>query len=408
MNASTSSKILPENTGKITKSIILNTVFYNKGISRNEIVKRTGYSGATITRVVESLIREDDLLEERGTRHLPKGRPKKSLYFKGRNKYAIGIDLGTTFIRGVLADLNMEVIKEVEVVTEAQKGPEEVFNKVNYVIENLCNTTLVETKKILGIGLAVAGIVNTSRGMVEYSPAFNWRDVNVRKLIKIKQELPYFFDNVSRVMAFGELIYGKGEEFDNFIMINVGFGIGAGIVLNKKLFYGTDGMAGEFGHIPICGDGMIKCSCGKNNCLTAYSSGDAIAQRAILRINKGQTSLLTELCDHHLDRINAKMVAEAYNMGDAVSIQGYKESTEYLGSSIAGLMNVFNPQAIFIGGGVALNGPVFWDNLNESVKRHIFNHRSTKYHLLPATHPNKSALYGSVSLVLNELLNLNL
>lgn len=399
---------IPEYLSRATRSIILRTVYENPGISRNEIVTNTGYSGATITRVVEALINSDGLVEEKGFQHLPKGRPKKSLYFKGDNKYVIGIDLGTTYIRGVLADLNMEIYKEMEVVTEAHKNPEEVFEKVHSVIKSIQNTNLISNKNIIGVGLAIAGIVNTSTGIIEYSPAFNWRNINVEKLLGEKIKLPYLFDNVSRVMALGELNFGKGDEFDNFIMINVGFGIGSGIVVNKKLLYGTDGMAGEFGHVPVYGDERVQCSCGKHNCLTAYSSGDAIAKRAILKIKDGQDSILSKLCKNNHDLIDAKLVAEAYDLGDAVAIEVFKESTEYLGASIAGLLNVFNPQAIFIGGGVSLNRPAFWDNLKNSVELNCFNHRSTKYSLLPAAHPDKAALYGAVSLILNEVIKLNL
>ncbi len=408
MKTSNNSRTVSEYLTRDTKSIILNIVYKNPGISRKELAKRSSYSSATITRIVETLINNDDLLEEKGYRNLPKGRPMKSLYFKGENKYAIGIDLGTTYIRGVLANLNMDVYKEVEVLTESDKSPEYVFNKVCKVIENLSNTTLVDNSKILGVGMAIAGIINTSSGIVEYSPAFNWRNVNIKELLHEKIKLPYFFDNVSRVMAFGELKYGKGEKYDNFIMINVGFGIGAGIVLNKKLFYGTDGMAGELGHVPVHGDGLVKCTCGKNTCLTAYASGEAIAKRALNKVKEGHDSIISELCEGNYSRVDAKLVGEAYEMGDSVAIETFKESTEYLGSAIASLANVFNPQAIFIGGGVSLNQSAFWDNLTEVFNYHVFNHRSTKIDLLSATYLDKAALYGSVGLVLDEVLNLHL
>ncbi len=398
---------VPEHLNNVTNATILKIVYKNPGISRNEIARISGYSSATITRIIESLLKED-MVEEKGHRSLPKGRPRKSLFFKGHNKYAIGIDLGTTYIRGVLANLEMDVYKEIEVVTEAHKSPEYVFDKVCDVVEKLRNTTLVDNTKIMGVGLAIAGIVNTSTGIVEYSPAFNWRNINARELLSKKIGLPHLFDNVSRVMAFGELKFGKGEEYNDFIMINVGFGIGAGIVLNKKLFYGTDGMAGEFGHIPVCGDGLEKCTCGKNTCLTAYASGEAIAKRAVRKIKSGKKSKLVDLCEGNFQAIDAKMVAEAYSMNDSVAIETFRESTEYLGSSIAGLVNVFNPQAIFIGGGVSLNGPAFWNNMEKSVNSHVFNHRSTKLNLLPATYLDKAAIYGSVGLILDEVINFKL
>ena len=150
------------------------------------------------------------------------------------------------------------------------------MNKVVDIIERLSNTSMVKRDQIIGVGIAVAGTVNLEKGIVVYSPAFQWRNVKIYDYIQSRIQLPLFFDNVNRVMALGELTFGKGNNYDNMICINVGYGIGAGIIINKKLFYGTDGMAGEFGHVPVTGDNLIVCPCGNKKCLTAYSSGDAI------------------------------------------------------------------------------------------------------------------------------------
>lgn len=123
-------------------------------------------------------------MEERGNKTLPKGRPRKSLYFKGHNKYILGIDLGTTYIRGVLSDFNTESIKEIDIITEAHKGHRHVLSRVVEVVENLQNTNLVDTSKIKGVGLAVAGLINTSTDTVEYSPAFDWYDVKLKVILK--------------------------------------------------------------------------------------------------------------------------------------------------------------------------------------------------------------------------------
>lgn len=391
-----------------TKSRILSVVKENEGISRLEIASLTGLSTATVTRVIGSLINKDDLVEERGNKTLPKGRPRKLLYFKGHNKFIIGVDLGTTYIRGVLSNFNTESIKEIDIITEAHKGHEHVLSRVVEVVENLQNSNLVDTSKIKGVGLAVAGLINTSTDTVEYSPAFDWHDVKLKEILKKKINLPLFYDNVSRVMALGELQFGEGKNYDNFITINVGYGIGAGIILGKKLFYGTNGMAGEFGHLPVYGDNRIKCSCGKYNCLTAYSSGDAIAKRAVLKLKEGRKSILLSLSENKMDLITAEMVANACEQDDKLALEVFRESVEYLGSSIAGMINIFNPQAIFIGGGVSLNGPVFWDNLLRVINKNIVYKRSNNIKIQPVTFPGKSAIYGAFGLVLREVLSFNM
>jgi glucokinase-like ROK family protein len=390
------------------KSCILHTIWENKGISRLEIARHTNLSTATISRMVDSLINDDKLIVEKGNITNAKGRPMKSLFFAGNGRYIIGIDLGTTYIRGMLTNMNAEPIKEIEVVSESWKSPEYVLNKVVDVIERLSDTNIVNQSEIVGVGIAVAGIVNLNTGVVEYSPAFNWRDINLREFMEARVKIPVFFDNVSRVMALGELTFGDGNKYNNIVCVNVGYGIGAGIIIQKKLYYGTDGMAGEFGHVPIEGDELIICPCGKKTCLTSYSSGDAIARRTKLILQKKNSDILMKLCQNNIEELTAKMVIEAAEQKDKIASEIFLKSVKTLGASIAGLINIFNPEAVFIGGGVALNGEIFWKPLKDTIQEYVFDQRSTKCHILPVTYKQRAAIYGAVGLITNAILNRNI
>jgi glucokinase-like ROK family protein len=262
--------------------------------------------------------------------------------------------------------------------------------------------------QIIGVGMAVAGIINLKKGVVVYSPAFQWRNVELHEFIQSRIKLPLFSDNVSRVMALGELAFGRGNEFDNMICINVGYGIGAGIIINKKIFYGTDGIAGEFGHVPVDGDKLILCPCGKNTCLTAYSSGDAIAQRARLKMKEQHSKILMNLCKKIPENLTAKMVVEAARQKDEIAQSVFQQSIYTLGLAIAGLINIFNPQAVFIGGGVAQNGDIFWEPLKKTIQNNVFDQLSTKYEILPVSFHDRAALYGAIGLVINEILNMDI
>jgi glucokinase-like ROK family protein len=389
---------------KHNKALVLNSVWKENDLSRLEISRRTGLSMATVSRLVDLLI-QDELLAEREPVSSQKGRPTRPVCFNGTSHYLIGIDLGTTYIRGVLTNLSFETIKEIEVVTESDKEPEYVLNKVVQVIMNLANTSLVDSSRIMGVGMAVAGLINLSTGIVEYSPAFNWRNVELRNFMESQVPYPVYFDNVSRAMALGELAFGRGSQFDDLICINVGYGIGAGIVIGRKLFYGIDGMAGEFGHFPVIGDEKVSCTCGKKTCLTAYASGDAIAQRARLALVDHPESQLRQFPPIELE---AKHVARAATQGDPLAVEIFSNAMGYLGRAISGLLNIFNPQAIILAGGVSLSGPIFWNTLRPIIDDYVFDHRSTKYQLLPSSHPTQSAIFGALALVLEEILNLNL
>ena len=404
MDRHTAEKLSNAAQTRHNKSLVLRSVWNQSGMSRLEISRVTGLSTATVSRLVDSLI-QDELLLEQQPLATAKGRPMKPVCFNGKEHYLIGIDLGTTYIRGVLTNLAIEPIKEIEVVTESDKDPDYVLNKVAQVIMNLANTNLVDPARIIGVGIAVAGIINLNTGIVEYSPAFNWRNIEIREFMNSHVPFPVYFDNVSRAMALGEISFGNRQNFADLICVNVGYGIGAGIVIGRKLFYGTDGMAGEFGHLPVKGDEEVYCTCGKKNCLTAYASGDAIAKRALIALKKNPNSLLNQI---PVKDLNARHVAEAAKQGDPLATVVFTEAMGYLGRAIAGLLNIFNPQAIILGGGVSLNGSIFWDTLKPVIDENVFDHRSTKYHILPASHSDHSAIYGALAMVLQEILKLNL
>lgn len=393
---------------KYNKSIILHTIWENKGISRLEIARHTNLSTATVSRLVDILINKDKLIEERESIPVAKGRPMKALYVGNNKRFIIGVDLGTTYIRGMLTNMSAEPVKEIEVVTESHREPEYVMDKVIDVIRRLSETTLVQKDQILGVGIAVAGIIDLREGTVVYSPAFNWRHVELYKYMKSRVNLPIFFDNVSRVMALGELTFGKGSEFDNMICINIGYGIGAGIIINRKIFLGNDGIAGEFGHVPVQGDNLIRCPCGKSTCLTAHSSGDAITQRVKMLMQEKPSEILMSLCQNDSEKLTTKLIAEAVRLNDQTAITVFQKSLHILGSSIAGLINIFNPQAIFIGGGVAQNGDVFWDPLIETIRDNVIEPLTNKYQVFPVSYRDRASLYGAISLVINEVLNIDI
>ena len=390
-----------------TKSKILTCVRDNKNISRNGIAELTGLSNSTVTRIVESLI-HNDLIEENGFRSVPRGRPRRLLSFKGRNKYIIGIDLGTTYIRGLLSDYNAEYIKEVEIATNPERGIDHIARKIHSIVYTLLSSNLVDRDSIKGIGIAVAGMITGMSGIIEYSPAFNWKNVNLLEILRERIELPLYYDNVSRLMALGEQFFGSGSRYDNFLVINVGYGIGAGIVINGELYYGTNGITGEFGHYPVRGDNMVKCTCGSYNCLTSYSSGDAIAKRASIKIKDGRRSKLTKLSKDNGGIIDAELVEKACEEGDALSLEIFNKSMEYLAISIAGIINVLNPEAVFIGGGVAKAGSVFWDNLLSTMEKNLLYCDLGDCPVKPVSNPHNSAIMGAVSLVLREVLSFRL
>ncbi|MCI4444465.1 MAG: ROK family transcriptional regulator [Candidatus Aminicenantes bacterium] len=390
---------------KLNSRKILKLIRDNPSISRAEISRRTGLSAPTVSRIVDDLI-EDGLVEEIGVGSSSCGRRPNLLKFCPDNNFIIGIDLGTTNIYGVLANLEAEILAEEKIPTQVEIGFNGVMDRTMAVIEKLRAQLGRKKEHLNGIGMAVAGLINKKRNIVEFSPNFHWHDADILGYLGQKLDVPVCFDNVTRVMALGELFYGVGRKYKNFICVNVGYGIGAGIIVNGQPMLGTHGMSGEFGHITLEKDSKIQCYCGNFGCLEALSSGSGLARAARLELENGAKSILLDMCRGDLDKLTAEMVAQAAKKGDVLAWNVFHKAAEYLGLGISALINLFNPEAIVIGGGVTQAGDILFDTIRGTVKARALSRICRDVEILPATFGAKAAVMGAVSLIMQKVLNL--
>lgn len=392
---------------ELNKVKVTNLVRDNGGISRADLAKRSGLSAPTISRIIDGLIGEG-LVIEMGAGVSHGGRKPTLLRFSGVDNFIIGIDLGTTNIYGVLTDLDANVIAEIKTPTQVERGFDRVMEQTADVIGELRSHLSGRKGRICGIGLAIAGLINREREIVEFSPDFHWHDVDVRAALNRRHpDIPIVFDNVTRVMALGEIWYGAGRNYQDFVMVNIGYGIGAGVIIRGTPLYGSLGLAGEFGHITLDKDSEAQCECGNFGCLEALASGNAIAKAARREIEKGAVSDLLGACDGDPARLTAEMVAQSAKRGDQVAWKVFDLAAEYIGVGIAGIINLNNPEAVFIGGGVAQAGDILFDRVRKTVQARALKKTSMDVALMPATFGMKAAVMGAVSLILSGLVNLN-
>jgi len=391
---------------KLNKIRIIKLIRESEAISRAALAKESGLSAATVSRIVEVLIKEG-LVSEIGEGVSSGGRRPTLLKFSGHENFVIGIDLGTTHIYGVLCNLDAEIIAELKRPTNVDEGFARIMQRTSQIIKDLEAQLRAKKGRICGIGMAVAGLINIKRNIVEFSPDFHWHNVDVRGELAQWHKVPIIFDNVTRVMALGEKWYGIGRKYDNFICINVGYGIGAGIIIEESPLYGSSGMAGEFGHLTLDKNSDIQCDCGNYGCLEALASGNAIAKAGQKALAGGTRSLLLEISNGDASRVTAEMVANAAKQGDPVAWGVFDKAAEYLGIGIAGLINLFSPEAVVIGGGVAQAGDILFDKVRKTVAARSLKKISSEVEIRPATFGIKAAVMGAVSLILREVLNLN-
>ena len=388
---------------KLNKIQVLQLIRASDLISRAEIVKQTKLSAPTVTRIVDSLI-DAGLVIMTGEGDSTGGRPPILLKFDGTDNFVIGVDLGSTSIRVALSDLNGTFISEIESTTNLEGGFDEIIGQTVDLINKLIIRSKKPSTKILGIGMAVAGLINVKKGEVEYSPVFNWRNIHLKDEFEKLIDIPFIFDNVSRVTALGEFYYGIGKQYKNFICVNLGYGIGAGIIIDGEPFYGSSGFTGELGHIILERDSEYIGKDGIRGCLEALSSGYGIAEIAKQRIEAGDHTILSQ-SNMSPDEISAEQVFNAASQGDQLSIEIIENSFKYLGQGIDLLIKLFNPDAIVLSGGLTRNGDYFFNKVEEYTLANVFSPLKEQVKILPSSFHEDATLIGAFSLIISKVLN---
>lgn len=401
-----------EYINRLNKINVVNLIRHEGQISRAEIVKRTGLSAPTVTRIVDSLINKEGLAVQVGIGESSGGRPPMIVRFNGENNYVIGLDWGRTHIHLVLADLNAAIVADIDEAIDKKRDFEQDIEMVVALVDKLIAKSNIPVSKIAGMGVAAAGYVNQNTGIIEFSPNFGWSKVNIEEALDRSFSFPVKVDNVSRTMALGELWYGLGKAINNFLFVNIGYGIGSGIIVDRKPFIGFDGFSGEIGHsrtpiTPVSGENR-QCMCGKSNCLECFVSGRGIAETAKQRINECADSKIIDLCNGNIDNITTELLAKAASEGDSFAINIFEEAAEILGLALANFSNAFNPQAIILGGKVSRAGDFFISKIRETFEKETLQHITRNVDIFESSLPGQEAVKGAVAIVLREVLELNI
>lgn len=273
------------------------------------------------------------------------------------HSYYIGIDLGGTNIKGSIFDENMKLLLEQRLSTEASYGSEHVLGRILHVINEMMNSLGVTRTEIKGIGMGIPGLLNREQGISLFSPNFtNWENIPIVNWFQEKLQIPVFIDNDVRVNLYGEWHFGAGKGSNHIVLLTIGTGLGSGIVMDGRVLYGATASAGEIGHMNMYRDGR-PCKCGSSGCFGRYVSALGILRTLKEKINvKGYDSIITKWVNGNLDEITAIMVSKAYDMGDLAAVETLHETGEILGFGLTNIINLFNPEIIIIGGGVAAAG----------------------------------------------------
>ncbi|HET8845736.1 MAG TPA: ROK family protein [Ktedonobacteraceae bacterium] len=271
--------------------------------------------------------------------------------------YALGIDLGGTKVLASVVDVRTgEVVASVRKRTKAEKGQDFISKRtVELASSALDEAQLPGGAEIVAVGVGAAGQIDRNAGIILDAPNLGVRNLDLNDLLGKAFNKPVLVGNDVEVATAGELYYGSGRGYNNFVCVFVGTGIGGGIVQKGRMYTGESGTAGEVGHTTICAGGRL-CGCGNRGCLEAYASRTAITRAIMAEIHHGRKSVLADEAAQQLKQgetiIRSGLLADAIRQNDALTIEVVTEAADYLGYGLGSVINFYNPECIILGGGV--------------------------------------------------------
>lgn len=392
---------------RILKSInllaVLNVLRENKSISRADVARITELTPATVSSMV-SLLVSAGIAKEAGYGESSGGRPPVMIEFNPGAFYLAGVDLGVTKTTAVVTDLEGNIVSSSRMELDVQEGIEAVISRLFEVTQTVLKQAIDIHGRVAGIGLSVPGLIDAGRGISVFAPNIpGWRDIPVVEIFEDEFNIPCWVENDARAMAIGEAMFGAGRGYANILCVNVGRGIGAGVIINGEIYRGKQGGAGELGHMTIDPDGPL-CLCGNYGCLEVMAAGPAIAAAAVRKISAGADTLISRLVDGRIQDISAEVVSRAAIEGDPVARSLIQEAGRYLGIGIANAVNLLSPEIVIIGGGVSRSGDILFEEVRTTVEKRAFTAVVNLPQIVPSVRGEEASSVGAAAIVFEEML----
>ncbi len=375
----------------INRSAVLNVIKTHGPISRTEVAKRTGLSAATVSGITANLI-DNGLVLEKEVGDSSGGRRPILLVLNPHGGFVVGLKLAEDRITGALTDLEANVI--VKLTRELRDHHiDQVVNTIEQIVNHFLSEGNILEEQFLGVGIGLAGIIDSAAGTLRYSPIFGWHDVPLGELLESKLQVPIYIDNDVNTLTITEQWFGKGQGIDNFLTITIGRGVGMGIVVNGQIYHGGKGGAGEFGHTVVEPDGQL-CECGKRGCLETYVADPALMRLAGEAIKRQEISGKIVKMDDLLKKAR---------FGDPGAVRIFTRAGEVLGLGVSNLINVLSPDLIIISGEGVRAGDLLFNPMYESIERNVMTDLASDTEVQIDAWDDDAWARGAAGLVLRQL-----
>ena len=386
---------------KILKGLIFKFLDQTESASINEISKEINISVPKTTSLITELI-EEGLISDYGKFESTGGR-KANLYgLIGDAGFILGVDVKKYYINIGLLNFKKQLIHQKSRITFKLDNTAESLNQLIQIIQNFIKEVGIKKDKILSLGINLSGRINHTKG---YSYTFfHFQEEPLSEIIQEKIGIKTYLENDSRAMAFGEFCNGEVNTEKNVLFVNLDYGIGLGILIDGKVYYGKSGFSGEFGHIPFFNNEII-CHCGKKGCLETEASGNALLRKFKEKIKLGFTSSVLKKNKKVEDITLTDLILAAQNE-DVLIIELLAELGENLGKGLAVLINVFNPELIIIGGTLSETGEYLKLPIKSSINKYSLSLVNADTELKLSKLGEKAGIIGACLLAKNKALSI--
>ncbi len=374
---------------------VLRTILREGPLARIALAQHTGLTTAAISNITRELI-EHSLLREVGTSRSNRVGANAILLDLPEDAPIIGaVHQGVSALRIALCTLRGRVIAQRVIATPNRYSPEWAVMTIVRTLGELLRTRGYADEALVGIGVGVVGLVDIKRGFVKRAPSLGWEDVPLCDLLSEQLHLPIAIENNVRAMAFGEALLGKGRAWSDFAFVYVGTGIGAGLIIDGRLYRGVHGGAGEIGHITVDPAGKM-CACGNRGCLETIA-----AEPAIIRNARAQGIVLDTLEGRPKEVVHA--LVSLVRTREKAACEVVKNCGESLGIALAILVDIFNPSRIVLHGTITEAGEIFFSSAAHSLQQHAFLTKDETVELVAPTFGDDSGLVGAAAVALDAV-----
>ena len=382
---------------RINRQTVFRHLYIDGPISRLELSQLSGLSVGTIANVISELLAENLVLEA-GFEASEGGRPRTILTLNLEYGYFIGGEIGETEIAVELFDLKLAKRRAVKsFLKDAENNPETVVRYLVQHVEQLLAEEQISQDEILGMGIGVPGIVELAEEETVSAPAWDWTAAPLKTMLQEHLHFPLYVDNGAKVMALAEIHRDAEASNETMAVLNIGTGVGAGIIYEGRLYRGGNNSAGEWGHTTIVLDGD-QCRCGCRGCLEAYIGAPGI----IRRLRAADPQSLTHISDE-TELVEA--LIKGAKQGNATMARILDETIHYLGAGVANLINLFNPQRIVLEGKVGLLfGEYCLPEIIQEVERYALKQPFHATRILASQLGGDAACLGAARLALEAFL----